>query len=588
MELSFINVEPLRQYWARRVALPSLITSLLLLLGVVGIIHYSIITSEQKSMKGATQNLAILVADPILLGDDFELYKRVGALAKRQNLEVLVKDPSGKILTSFPVANASTLQDTTGAEWFSEFVLANDGHLLGKVEVKALSIAPFADWRLPVSATVLFFIFFGLVIWLIQSAQPLREDLVSLADIKSIGTDGVAPPFRFSETANTYELLRQQALELVDAGKAQAMNEVATQVAHDIRAPLAALMAATSNFALLPEEDRTLIRSAITRIRDIANNLLELKRKGELEKGTNSPVSGIPPLASVESKTVEMVQALIESTVSQKRVQYGGRTSLNIIFNLATTPFGVFAELQRTEFHRILSNLIDNSVESFQSESGTVEIAVEIDSSQVKIIVQDDGKGIPDHLLQKVVERGGTYGKKNGNGLGLSHARETVEAWGGSFHIESTVGEGTCITLEIPRVEAPRWFASTLSEQGVEIVVVLDDDVGIHYLWKKRFEKYKSKDCSPIIHHFYSSDEIVKWYRSNLGSIENCLFLCDFELIGSRHSGLDVIEMLGIASRSVLVTGQADEPVIQEKCSRQGIRFLPKILAPFVPIAVGS
>lgn len=343
MELSRINVEPLRQYWARRVALPSLITSLLLLLGVVGMIHYSIITSEQKSMKGATQNLAILVADPILLGDDFELYKRVGALAKRQNLEVLVRDPSGKILTSFPVASASALQDTTGTEWFSEFVLANDGHLLGKVEVKALSIAPFADWRLPVSATVLFFIFFGLVIWLIQSAQPLREDLVSLADIKSIGSEGVAPPFRFSETANTYELLRQQALELVDAGKAQVMNEVATQVAHDIRAPLAALMAATSNFALLPEEDRTLIRSAITRIRDIANNLLELKRKGELEKGTDNPVSGIPPLASVESKTVEMVQALIESTVSQKRVQYGGRTSLNIIFNLAATPFGVFA-----------------------------------------------------------------------------------------------------------------------------------------------------------------------------------------------------------------------------------------------------
>ncbi|MGK5088354.1 hypothetical protein WDW86_12410, partial [Bdellovibrionota bacterium FG-2] len=62
------------------------------------------------------------------------------------------------------------------------------------------------------------------------------------------------------------------------------------------------------------------------------------------------------------------------------------------------------------------------------------------------------------------------------------------------------------------------------------------------------------------------------------------LYLCDYELVGSKETGLDVIEKLGIAPQSILVTSRYDEPAIQERCVRFGAKLLPKGLAHRVPL----
>ena len=71
-----------------------------------------------------------------------------------------------------------------------------------------------------------------------------------------------------------------------------------------------------------------------------------------------------------------------------------------------------------------------------------------------RIIVSDNGKGIAGENLSKAGQRGFSFGKANGNGLGLSHARSFVEAAGGKLTIQSRVGLGTMVTLSLPIVTA--------------------------------------------------------------------------------------------------------------------------------------
>ncbi len=378
------------------------------------------------------------------------------------------------------------------------------------------------------------------------------------------------------------QLSNQRLESALTISKADALNLVARQVSHDIRSPLATLISVHHTAQGLDEASRVQLRTAVNRIRDMANNLLA-KSPGHktlpVEAGIEDNPNRNSQLSS-ESCSVDLLSALIESSVSQKRLQFVDAKDIEIESCFESSAFGAFANLQPTEFHRMLSNIINNSVEAIENGG---RVAVRLAESQGRAIlsVEDNGKGIPAELLTKVVERGGTFGKEGGNGLGLSHCKLTVEAWGGRFKVESVQGEGTKIKLEIPLVEPPRWFAESVRIGIPSTVVIVDDDPSIHALWEQRFSQLTPK---PTMLHFTSSDAILAWYRKSLGSVENPVYLCDFELIGSKLNGLEIIDMLGIAPESILVTSRADEMALRDKCLGKGIRLLPKQLAAFVPI----
>jgi len=74
----------------------------------------------------------------------------------------------------------------------------------------------------------------------------------------------------------------------------------------------------------------------------------------------------------------------------------------------------------------------------------------------VEIVFRDTGAGIPGHLLDRIFEPFfSTKDVGHGTGLGLYLAHHIVEQHGGTIRVESAVGEGTTVTIRLPREPDP-------------------------------------------------------------------------------------------------------------------------------------
>ncbi len=327
-----------------------------------------------------------------------------------------------------------------------------------------------------------------------------------------------------------------------------------SQLAHDIRSPLSALDVGMEDLSKLPEEKRLIIQSAVERIRDIANELLAKKKEVGKEL------------------QVHLLSVLIEELVSEKRMQYKKRKEVNLVTEFKPSSYDLFVQVVASDFKRVLSNLIDNAFESIEG-AGEIKMTLQ-GNEKATLVIEDTGKGIPNEILPQLMQKGKTFGKEQGSGLGLFYAKETVESWKGTLRLESKLGKGTQVFLELPRALAPKWFVPALRLSLIKEVIVLDDDPSIHHLWDKRLK-------GPL-HHFFTIEEFESWYAE--GRPEDALYLMDYELAGEKESGLELIERLGLADQSVLVTSRSDEKSVREYCQKIGVKLLPKMLARFVPL----
>jgi signal transduction histidine kinase len=229
---------------------------------------------------------------------------------------------------------------------------------------------------------------------------------------------------RFDDLMASLEL---SLARLAEAEREKAFAEVSAQVAHDIRSPLAALDLLVSEARAMPEERRALLRQAATRIRAIADGLLARRRSEGLR----------------ERALLELASAV----VAEKVVEFGARQG--VVVECSGDP-DARAVVAATELQRIVSNLVNNAVEALGESGGRVVVRVERADGSSVLTVADTGKGMAAELLERLRARGGSYGKKEGSGLGLSHAQSCAAAWGGTLRIDSAPGTGTTVSLRLP------------------------------------------------------------------------------------------------------------------------------------------
>lgn len=129
-----------------------------------------------------------------------------------------------------------------------------------------------------------------------------------------------------------------------------------------------------------------------------------------------------------------------------------GRPEVSLVLDLDANKT-LHCSISHEDLSRTLSNLLNNAIEALSPSGGTITLACRPYRGQVEIVVNDNGRGIPPEILQRLSLHNFSFGKEQfGNGLGLAQARDAVEKSGGSLDIRSKIGVGTQVRLILPLV----------------------------------------------------------------------------------------------------------------------------------------
>ena len=122
--------------------------------------------------------------------------------------------------------------------------------------------------------------------------------------------------------------------------------------------------------------------------------------------------------------------------------------------NFETQP--IVAEINAGQVQQVLLNLIINARQAMEGGGQlTVHVKLSPEGTMGEISVRDTGHGIPAESLRKIFDpyfttKTADAQGQGGTGLGLSMAREVIEAHQGRIRVESAIGQGTTFTLKLP------------------------------------------------------------------------------------------------------------------------------------------
>lgn len=364
------------------------------------------------------------------------------------------------------------------------------------------------------------------------------------------------------------ELLRLENKAHKAAAKEQERaREIAKQAAHDIQSPLSTLRNTVQFTSSMEEHERIAVRTAINSITATAYSWLNAY--------ANSNTS-----TDMQPQDI-LVSATLHGIIANKRYEY---KDLAIEFDLdvkLNSNF-VFIRIEPNDFGRMLSNLINNSVDALvDKKSGLKRVNVKLNSSNewVIISIEDNGKGIPEQLIQDIKHnKHKSFGKNSGHGVGWQQISATLQRNLGKFDIHSTLGESTKVIFKYPKITPPSWIAQEIKIIKDDIVVVVDDDTSIHVAWDSKLKSVIEKLPTVKIKHFSDGQDAIN-FINDLNSKQKpqvCL-LTDYELINQKLNGLDIIEQT-MVKRAILVTSHYADSKIRERASALRAKVLPKEL----------
>ncbi len=205
------------------------------------------------------------------------------------------------------------------------------------------------------------------------------------------------------------------------------------QAAHDLSSPVSAINVVAEKIKYEDPKLYKMLQSSVERIKDISRDLLvEHREKRE----------------QVESDFFD-IENNISQIVADKRQEYKDTPHFFIMYRV-TAPVINQVKIPKTEFYRVLSNIINNSMDAMERQTEKrIKIVIDPRPEDVSLLITDNGEGISEDQVAHIFEENVSF-KEDGTGLGLSFARQKVREWGGEIHLKSTSGKGTTFELIIP------------------------------------------------------------------------------------------------------------------------------------------
>ena len=202
-------------------------------------------------------------------------------------------------------------------------------------------------------------------------------------------------------------------------------------IAHELRTPLAVIQARLEGLidGVYPRDDARL-QELLDEAKVVARLVEDLRTLANAESG-----------ALALRKEPSDLTVLIHDAVTSMR----NRGAEIRIEDAEDLPL---VSVDALRIREVLVNLLANAIR----HASQITVAVKHDESRVIISVADNGSGIAAGDLPRIFDRFYKSASSTGSGLGLTIARNLVEAHGGEIHAQSEIGNGTTITFTLPRL----------------------------------------------------------------------------------------------------------------------------------------
>ncbi len=347
--------------------------------------------------------------------------------------------------------------------------------------------------------------------------------------------------------------LDRNAQEQQEVEKKVALADLASQVVHDIRSPVASLNIIIHSLSKVDPHEKDLLVRSLRRISEIADDLL--KRRKQLKD-------------EVQMRTEPILLAhVIESIVSETKIRVS-ENSITFSVKASKKDLVTFVMGEESTLKRVLANILTNAQEAIATNPGRITLSVEKANGKVKISIQDTGRGIPPEVISQVLEKGFSYKKEGGSGLGLYYVQENIKRWGAECEISSNPGVGTIVSLIFDEAPRPAWLLSNLPPLGHKTLAILDDDSAFLDAWKYCLDTKGQISCFNSVADFDSQ-------MSKAGGNQFDLYFIDYDL-GDSMTGTDIIERNNLQGKAILVTGRELDSGLLKKINSLGVSVLPK------------
>ena len=255
-------------------------------------------------------------------------------------------------------------------------------------------------------------------------------------------------------TALQQESESAQRLRELDRAK----SEFVETVSHELRTPLSSI----TGYAELLQQAETLSPHEARFVDAIARNAARLSSLADdlvLLLGLSADVE--------EHAPVEVDMRAVVDRVREVLLAGGAGSRLDISFEVTDQPALVCGN--RGQLERVVLNLMTNAIK-FSEDGGSVVCRVRTSGSDVLLDVTDTGIGIPQHEQSQLFNRffrGASAHQRaiQGTGLGLHLVSIIVTGHRGDISLASEVGEGTAVTVRLPRVAHARPRTTTTPDR---------------------------------------------------------------------------------------------------------------------------
>jgi len=272
-----------------------------------------------------------------------------------------------------------------------------------------------------------------------ENPIPVDVSVSNLGDTPRGRPSALAIAIRDRSAART---LRE---EISERERQESYGHIAAGIAHEVRNPLGGIRGAAELIGMRSKDDRsrkaaTLIVNEVDRISRLVDELMVFARGDRLEyRNVN-------------------IHRLIDTLLDLVQLERGHE---GVAVVRRYDPSLPEFPADEARLQQVFLNLVRNAMQAMEAKGGRLLIATGMTLEHrlvgadgraqptIRVRVQDEGPGIPEEILGRLSTPFFTT-KPKGTGLGLSVARHWVRRHGGRLRIESAVGEGTRIDVDLP------------------------------------------------------------------------------------------------------------------------------------------